>query len=135
MCDRHSLPTHVCFTNGQPTDTHGQRALILQFSNAGDEAFMKLKTDEGFGQEEVVKPLPTDYWQRQVWLLFEHPESSIAARYVAIISVLVIICSILIFCLETLPRYVTNDTTASIPLFLSPPLVHCPFFLWITRVG
>jgi hypothetical protein len=90
--------------------TRNSNVLVLQLSSSfvreGDEAFLKLKTDEGFGQEEAVRPLPENYWQRQVWLLFEHPESSLPARYVAIISVLVIICSILIFCLETLPRFV-----------------------------
>ena len=25
---------------------------------------MKLKTDEGFGQEETARPLPTNYWMR-----------------------------------------------------------------------
>jgi len=40
-----------------------------------------------------------------VWLLFEHPDSSQAARVVAIISVFVILLSIVIFCLETLPKF------------------------------
>lgn len=38
-------------------------------------------------------------------LLFEYPESSQAARVVAIISVVVILLSIVIFCLETLPEF------------------------------
>lgn len=40
-----------------------------------------------------------------MWLLFEHPDSSQAARVVAIISVFVILLSIVIFCLETLPKF------------------------------
>lgn len=40
-----------------------------------------------------------------MWLLFEYPESSQAARVVAIISVFVILLSIVIFCLETLPEF------------------------------
>ena len=40
-----------------------------------------------------------------MWLLFEYPESSQAARVVAIISVVVILLSIVIFCLETLPEF------------------------------
>lgn len=69
--------------------------------------FDLLKThreDEGFIKEEE-KPLPTNENQRKVWLLFEYPESSQAARVVAIISVFVILLSIVIFCLETLPEF------------------------------
>ncbi|XP_010138473.1 PREDICTED: potassium voltage-gated channel subfamily A member 3-like, partial [Buceros rhinoceros silvestris] len=44
-------------------------------------------------------------FQRQVWLLCEYPESSGPARGIAIVSVLVILISIVIFCLETLPEF------------------------------
>ncbi|XP_015781346.1 potassium voltage-gated channel protein Shaker, partial [Tetranychus urticae] len=77
----------------------------IKFFELGEIAFGKLKADEGFGQEEVEKPLPENPLQRKLWLLFEHPESSMSARYVAIISVLVIIFSIVIFCLETMPQF------------------------------
>lgn len=62
------------------------------------------REDEGFIKEEE-KPLPDNENQRKVWLLFEYPESSQAARIVAIISVFVILLSIVIFCLETLPEF------------------------------
>lgn len=62
------------------------------------------REDEGFIKEEE-KPLPANENQRKVWLLFEYPESSQAARVVAIISVFVILLSIVIFCLETLPEF------------------------------
>lgn len=62
------------------------------------------REDEGFIKEEE-KPLPSNERQRKVWLLFEYPESSQAARVVAIISVFVILLSIVIFCLETLPEF------------------------------
>jgi len=35
----------------------------------------------------------------------EYPESSTAARLVALASVIVILISIIVFCLETLPRF------------------------------
>lgn len=62
------------------------------------------REDEGFIKEEE-RPLPDNENQRKVWLLFEYPESSQAARVVAIISVFVILLSIVIFCLETLPEF------------------------------
>ena len=77
----------------------------IKFFELGDVAFDKLKQDEGFEPDEVEKPLPENELQRKLWLLFEYPESSIAARYVAIVSVLVIILSIVIFCLETMPQF------------------------------
>ena len=60
--------------------------------------------------------MPTNDLQRRVWLLFEYPESSQHARIVAIISVFVILLSIVIFCLETLPEfkhYKVFNTTAN----------------------
>ena len=62
------------------------------------------REDEGFIKEEE-RALPESEWKRKVWLLFEYPESSQAARVVAIISVVVILLSIVIFCLETLPEF------------------------------
>ena len=76
---------------------------------------MYFREDEGFIKEEE-KPLPTNDLQRKVWLLFEYPESSQHARIVAIISVFVILLSIVIFCLETLPEfkhYKVFNTTAN----------------------
>ena len=76
---------------------------------------MHSREDEGFIKEEE-KPLPTNDLQRRVWLLFEYPESSQHARIVAIISVFVILLSIVIFCLETLPEfkhYKVFNTTAN----------------------
>ncbi|GAB6029748.1 hypothetical protein CHUAL_005463 [Chamberlinius hualienensis] len=76
----------------------------IKFYELGDVATGKFREDEGFIKEED-KPLPAEELQRRVWLLMEYPESSLAARVVAIISVVVILLSIVIFCLETLPEF------------------------------
>ncbi|KAI1238880.1 hypothetical protein IHE44_0011971, partial [Lamprotornis superbus] len=76
----------------------------IRFYQLGQEAIETFREDEGFIQEEE-KPLPQHHFQRQVWLLFEYPESSGPARAIAIVSVLVILISIVIFCLETLPEF------------------------------
>uniref|UniRef100_A0A8C6T3W6 Potassium voltage-gated channel, shaker-related subfamily, member 4 n=1 Tax=Neogobius melanostomus TaxID=47308 RepID=A0A8C6T3W6_9GOBI len=76
----------------------------VKFYELGDEAILKFREDEGFVKEEE-KPLPEDEFKRQVWLLFEYPESSSPARGIAVVSVLVIVISIVIFCLETLPEF------------------------------
>ncbi|XP_049627988.1 potassium voltage-gated channel subfamily A member 6 [Suncus etruscus] len=79
----------------------------IRFYQLGDEALAAFREDEGCLPEggEDEKPLPSPPFQRQVWLLFEYPESSGPARGIAIVSVLVILISIVIFCLETLPQF------------------------------
>ncbi|XP_072129145.1 potassium voltage-gated channel subfamily A member 1-like [Mobula birostris] len=76
----------------------------LRFYELGDEAVTRFREDEGFIKEEE-RPMPSNEFQRQLWLLFEYPESSSPAKVVAIISVLVILISIVVFCLETLPEF------------------------------
>ncbi|XP_072322761.1 potassium voltage-gated channel subfamily A member 4-like [Scyliorhinus torazame] len=76
----------------------------IKFYQLGDEAMLKFREEEGF-VKEADKPLPRGEFWRQVWLLFEYPESSSPARGIAIVSVLVILISIVIFCLETLPEF------------------------------
>ncbi|KAG5830716.1 shaker-related potassium channel tsha2-like [Anguilla rostrata] len=76
----------------------------IKFYELGEEVIENFKEDEGFIKEEE-RPLPDNEFQRQVWLLFEYPESSGPARGIAIVSVMVILISIVIFCLETLPEF------------------------------
>ncbi|CAH2327438.1 potassium voltage-gated channel subfamily A member 5 [Pelobates cultripes] len=76
----------------------------IRFYELGEEAMERFREDEGFLKEDE-KPLPKNEFQRQVWLIFEYPESSNSARGIAIVSVLVILISIITFCLETLPEF------------------------------
>ncbi|OCT88174.1 potassium voltage-gated channel subfamily A member 1 [Xenopus laevis] len=104
----------------------------IKFYELGEEAMEKFREDEGFIREEE-RPLPEKEFQRQIWLLFEFPESSGSARIIAIISVMVILISIVIFCLETLPelkderifsRRVNNST-----VFYKSNIFTDPFFV------
>lgn len=105
----------------------------IRFFDLGEAAFQKFRDDEGYDKEEE-RPLPDNLYQRKVWLLMEHPESSNAARVVAITSVLVILASIIIFCLETLPRfkhykiYNLGDNITRVVEEENPSLTE-PFFL------
>ncbi|TPP65797.1 Potassium voltage-gated channel protein Shaker [Fasciola gigantica] len=76
----------------------------IHFYEIDENAIEKYRDDEGFIREDV-KVLPENYFQRKIWLLFEYPESSLAARIIAIFSIIVIILSIVIFCIETLPNF------------------------------
>lgn len=80
----------------------------IRFYELGDEAIEIFREDEGFIKEEE-RPLPENEFQKQVWLLFEYPESSGPARIIAIISVMVILISIVSFCLETLPIFHSDE--------------------------
>ncbi|UJR21577.1 hypothetical protein I4U23_024659 [Adineta vaga] len=76
----------------------------IKFFELGEDAFNKFREDEGFIKEEE-RILPKPEVQRKIWLLFEYPETSQWARVIALISVIVILMSIVIFCLETLPKF------------------------------
>ncbi|XP_027883314.1 potassium voltage-gated channel subfamily A member 10 [Xiphophorus couchianus] len=85
----------------------------IVFYELGHEAMEQFREDEGF-IKDVDIPLPKNEIHRQFWLLFEYPESSNAARGVALVSVLVIVISIIIFCMETLPEF-RDDTELFFP--------------------
>ncbi|XP_049578408.1 shaker-related potassium channel tsha2 [Syngnathus scovelli] len=76
----------------------------IKFYEFDEETIELFRDDEGLSREED-RPLPNNEFQRQLWLLFEYPESSGPARIIAIVSVMVILISIIIFCLETLPEF------------------------------
>ncbi|KAG7268898.1 hypothetical protein CRUP_021793 [Coryphaenoides rupestris] len=84
----------------------------MKFYEIEDGAIENFKDDEGLMREEE-RPLPDNDFQRQIWLLFEYPESSGPARINAIVSVVVILISIIIFCLETLPEFREVQATAA----------------------
>ncbi|NXC19247.1 KCNA5 protein, partial [Corythaeola cristata] len=115
----------------------------IRFYQLGEEAMERFREDEGFIKEEE-KPLPRNEFQRQVWLIFEYPESSSSARAIAIVSVLVILISIITFCLETLPEFRDerempmplppqsgglNGTTGESPPMQTPSSLSDPFFI------
>lgn len=52
--------------------------------------------------------MPESRWMRQVWMLFEHPDTSRSAFCIAVISVVVTLISIILFCVETLPTFATT---------------------------
>lgn len=107
----------------------------IRFYELGEEAIEKYKEEEGFIKEEV-KLLPNNALQKKVWLLFEYPESSVGARSIAIISVVVILLSIVIFCIETLPHFKHYKVVASPENDTMPtieeddiPQLNEPFFI------
>ncbi|XP_068997471.1 potassium voltage-gated channel subfamily A member 10 [Embiotoca jacksoni] len=90
----------------------------ILFYELGSEALEQFREDEGF-IKDVEIPLPNNDVYRQFWLLFEYPESSNAARGVALVSVFVIVISIIIFCVETLPEF-RDDSDPVVPTVGQP---------------
>lgn len=73
-----------------------------------DEEYLSCGAGTPPARREKKEKLPRNKFQRYVWLLFEKPESSTAARVIAIFSVSVIFLSIICFCLETVPSLQEN---------------------------
>ena len=74
----------------------------VKFFELGKEHLQRLEIEEGYITDE--KPiLPINPTQRKIWQLFEYPDSSLPARFLALWSVSIILLSIVVFCLETLP--------------------------------
>ena len=90
----------------------------ILFYELGTEAMEQFREDEGF-IKDVEIPLPDNDMYKQFWLLFEYPESSNAARGVALVSVFVIVISIIIFCMETLPEF-RDDSDPVVPTAVQP---------------
>ena len=91
----------------------------LKFYEIESHAIQKFIEDEGY-VKEPERPLPNHPTLRLMWLLFEFPESSRAARIVAILSVSIIVLSIVTFCTETLPQFqkYEKDTSLGNPFFI-----------------
>ena len=87
----------------------------LEFYELGDELLQKCK-GKGMGkqnQNEATAEMPAYELQRKVWKLFEYPETSNAARCLAWLSCTVVLLSIVLFCIETLPEFREEDASGN----------------------
>ena len=77
--------------------------------------------------------LPTNRWQRCLWLFCEEPDSSWAAKIFAVVSIICILTSITNFCMETLPKFdrdfCINYTLDAGRTFQLRPNYNDPFFI------
>ena len=87
----------------------------LEFYELGPDVLKEFKARNGFLPEPDII-LPKYKWRRSLWLLMEYPNSSQPARVIGIVSLLVILLSIINFCLESMPMFegdscVVDNTT------------------------
>ncbi|KAK3747604.1 hypothetical protein QZH41_003605 [Actinostola sp. cb2023] len=95
-------------TNGKLVRPNGVPFILfieeLRFFEIGRKYIQRLEEEEGYCQQEE-RILPENQVQRKIWELFEYPDSSQAARVMATFSVSIILLSIVVFCIETIPMF------------------------------
>ena len=75
----------------------------LEFFEIERRCVEDYRRGEGYVTESVV--LPERGFKRRVWMLMEYPETSMYAYTIAIISVIVTMASIALFCVETIEEF------------------------------
>ncbi|OWF35706.1 potassium voltage-gated channel subfamily A member 1-like [Mizuhopecten yessoensis] len=90
----------------------------LDFYEIEKEVVDLYKDEEGYIQEKME--LPDSKWKRKIWMLMEYPETSPYAYVVAIVSVVITLLSIVLFCVETLPSLSGSDCIDGRPNFMEP---------------
>ncbi|KAK6019271.1 hypothetical protein OSTOST_15101 [Ostertagia ostertagi] len=81
----------------------------------GEQLIEEFWIAEGY-EKPAETVLPTNQSQRRLWELMEYPDSSLAARIVAFISIFVIVISIVSFCWETVPSGDVREVNTTLPL-------------------
>ncbi|KAK3699371.1 hypothetical protein QZH41_006549 [Actinostola sp. cb2023] len=66
----------------------------IEFFELGQEILHAMLIGEGY-IEETIPVLPTNTYQRKMWQLFEHPDSSIVASIIVIFSIFMILAAVL----------------------------------------
>ncbi|GMR35053.1 hypothetical protein PMAYCL1PPCAC_05248 [Pristionchus mayeri] len=80
----------------------------MRYFQMGDEFVEEFWISEGY-EKPAETPMPDNPMQRRIWELMEFPDSSLSARIVAFVSIIVIVISIVSFCWETVPSAVDPD--------------------------
>ena len=88
----------------------------LVFFGIGKSVIEQLEIDNGTKEPPVTIKLPHFYPFKILWQFLEYPHSSRSAKVFALLSVVVIVVSITIFVIETLPEFstVTMETNSTI---------------------
>ncbi|ESN99006.1 hypothetical protein HELRODRAFT_67024 [Helobdella robusta] len=75
----------------------------IEFFQLEQDIIEDYKLSEGYTLEEVI--YPENETLKKIWLTMEYPETSRTAYVVAVVSVVMTIVSIILFCVETLERF------------------------------
>lgn len=79
----------------------------LEFYELGEDVLKKVKGENIIAEPE--RPMPSHKIQSKIWSLFEYPDTSSSARVIALFSCAIVLISIALFCIETLPEFQEKD--------------------------
>jgi len=89
----------------------------VEFYELERDVVDEYKMSEGYTADEMK--LPSNATLKKIWMHFEYPETSRAAYIIAVVSVLITLVSIILFCVETLPDFaMTHCEADEAPNFL-----------------
>ncbi|XP_035684661.1 shaker-related potassium channel tsha2-like isoform X2 [Branchiostoma floridae] len=79
----------------------------MRFFRLGSDIISTYLESEGFIFPKPIREsdMPPEGHRRTIWRLMDFPESSIFAKIITLMCVIVIFVSIFVFCMETLPDY------------------------------
>ena len=77
----------------------------LKFFDIGNSVIDQFQIDNGIKEEHVTVQLPELAAIRAVWLFLEYPDSSGPAKLFAISSIIVIVLSLIMFVIVTMPEF------------------------------
>ncbi|XP_065060803.1 shaker-related potassium channel tsha2-like [Rhopilema esculentum] len=80
--------------------------------------------------ERPVFDLPKNKYQRKIWETMEYPSTSRLAKIISLISTFVIVVSIFVFCIETLPYFKEQPNGTSTEM----SLIAKDVFMWIESI-
>ncbi|XP_048760234.2 potassium voltage-gated channel subfamily B member 2-like isoform X5 [Ostrea edulis] len=101
---------------------HQKKEHVYEEIRKEAESLRQRESDEDFGNGRCAK------WRKKVWDLLEKPQSSMAARVLAIVSVLFIVLSTVALTLNTIPSF-SEDTDATNDLEIIEAVCICWFTL------
>ena len=104
----------------------------LNFYQLEREVIDEYRRSEGYTFEEII--LPTNETLKWIWMMFEYPENTKIGMIVAVVSVMMTLVSIVLFCVETLPVFSQSHCQEDVaPNFLDPFfIIETICTLWFT---
>ncbi|CAF3301135.1 unnamed protein product, partial [Rotaria sp. Silwood2] len=80
----------------------------VNFFQLGQEALNQIQKDENITEMKKVR-LPKNRFRRHLWITMKYPDSSVTAKIVNILSLLMILISTIALAIESLPQYINGD--------------------------
>ena len=77
----------------------------LIFFEVGNDVIRTLQEDNGLKEPETKEQEPNNWLFKVLWQFLENPKSSRSAKYFAFASVFIILISLILFIIETLPEF------------------------------